>query len=85
MPVLKVNENTMRFMVGSFTAEVSTFSQNVTVFLGDLPAGTLCRRRVIERNKPEWSIFDKTGRKLGEHNMVSPLLHILRRETLREA
>jgi len=81
MPVFRLNETTMRYVIGDFTAEVTTASQYVTIFRGIEPAGSLSRRRVIEHNKPEWTVFDRSGRKLGEHNHVSPLLHILRRET----
>jgi len=78
MPVIRLNDTTMRVIVGDLVAEYSTASQYVTVFRDGQPAGSLSRRRVIDHKACEWSIFDRSGRKLGEHNMVSPLLHKLR-------
>ena len=81
MPVYRLNDKVVRYEIGEFNANVSTCSQYVTVFKGLEIAGSLSRRRVIDRKSSEWTIFDRNGRKLGEHNLVSPLLHILRRET----
>lgn len=85
MPIQRIDEYTYKATVGKLEATVRTSDQYVTVYCNEKPMGTLIRARVLDRNKAEWSVFDLDGRKLGEHNMVSPLLHIMRRDLLAEA
>lgn len=85
MPVERLDANTQQFTIGVLTAKVHTSDQSVTVYCNDIVCGTLQRRRVISKDTYQWSIYDCDGGYLGSHDMVSPLLHILRRDLLQEA
>lgn len=85
MPVERLDANTVKFTVGVLQATVHTSDQYVNVMCNDMIVGTIQRRRVISKDVYQWSIYDCDGGYLGSHDMVSPLLHILRRDLLQEA
>lgn len=79
MPVRRISDTTVEYNIGALFALVHTWSKYVTVTQGEITVGTMCRKGAIIHNKPEWTVYDKTGNEILSHDLPSVCLHALRR------